>query len=91
MFEKPLGIIPVILKSKMAIIERKLKYVIFTFNERTLETQITTLSRDGQEVLGNVTLNKTYLFSAIRFFVSVAQKMTRGFLPWIKKKNKLEN
>lgn len=85
------------------IIERRLKYIKFNWCDDEQDLIITTLQRnpddtfyvegvkDGltdQKVTGIIRLNKTYLFSTMRFMISVAQRMTRGFPAWVKKQAK---
>lgn len=72
----------------MGIIERRLKYIKFTFDEKDSAFVITTYDKDGETVIGQVGMSKTYMFSTIRFLVSMAQRMTRGFPAWVKKRKK---
>ena len=61
------------------IIERKLKYIDFKFDEETQEFKITTWSKPVSEnepdFPESVTLNKTYAFALKRFIVRIAQRM----------------
>jgi hypothetical protein len=66
--------------------KRNLKYIQFGFNDETQEVVITTIDKESGMISGSVVLNKTYVFSTIRFLISVNQRMTRGFSRFIKNK-----
>ena len=66
------------------IIERRLKYIGFHWDDETQELVITTyykgnlkesVSEEERPLTGEIILNKTYLFSTMRFMIRIAQRM----------------
>jgi len=81
------------------IIERKLKYIRFEWNDDAQELVIETygkfspveggLKTGVQERTGVIVLNKSYIFSTMRFITRINQRMSRGFPGWVKRRNQL--
>ena len=82
------------------IIERRLKYIKFVWDDGDQTLTIVALGKIGekslvdakdgmtdQPVTGWIQLNKTYLFSTMRFMIRCMQRMTRGFPAWVKKRS----
>lgn len=58
------------------IISRRLKYIEFVWNEDEQLFRIRTFDRKNpNQVTGRVYLNKTYMFSVLRFIVRITQRM----------------
>lgn len=59
--------------------ERKLKFATWKLDRENKEITLTTFKYDVTGIpleTGSIILNKTYLFSLMRFLVSAAQKLT---------------
>lgn len=81
------------------IIERRLKYIKFHWDDDTqvftirtfanpnirLKTRAVPVTEEGRRVIGQITLNKVYLFSTMRFMVRIAQRMWGRKIPRKKK------
>ena len=77
------------------IIQRRLKYIKFHWDDDTCELTIFTYPKDendynigvrdyetGEMLSGHIKLGKTYLFSTLRFMIRIAQRM------WLRRKIK---
>ena len=65
-------------------IERRLKYIKFVWDEDDQRLMITTYPKEGEdallrvddeEVTGFISINKTYIFSVMRFMIRISQRM----------------
>ena len=80
------------------VIERRIKYISFHWDDDTQELLITTFyrgnlsesaSEEERPITGAIKLNKTYLFSTMRFMIRCMQRMGRGFPAWVKKRKNI--
>lgn len=62
------------------IIQRRLKYIEFFWDDDTKELIITTYSKTNDMATGTIILGKVYLFSTMRFMLRISQRM------WLRRK-----
>ena len=77
-------------KNSLDDVERKLKYIGFIWDDDAQKLVIETYDKfspykgtklEVQRTTGSITLNKTYIFSTMRFMVRIAQRMWGRKIP----------